>query len=86
MVPMFLIIGIWGSRQRKIHAVYQFFFYTLFGSIFLLLGILLLFSTCKTLDLRVLNNIYLTKDRQIMLFFFFFLGFCIKIPMVPFHI
>ena len=86
MIPMFLIIGIWGSRQRKIHAVYQFFFYTIFGSIFLLGGILFLFSTCKTLDLRVLNNIFLSRERQIFLFFLFFLGFCIKIPMVPFHI
>ena len=43
LIPMFIIIGIWGSRQRKIHAAYQFFFYTLLGSILMLLGIIIIY-------------------------------------------
>ncbi len=43
LIPMFIIIGVWGSRQRKIHAAYQFFFYTLLGSILMLLGIIVIY-------------------------------------------
>ena len=43
LIPMFLIIGIWGSRERKIHAAYQFFLYTLLGSLFMLLGIIYIY-------------------------------------------
>lgn len=50
LIPMFFMIGIWGSRQRKIHAVYQFFIYTLFGSVFLFLGILIIYYELGTTD------------------------------------
>ncbi len=86
MIPMFLLIGIWGSRQRKIHAVYYFFFYTIFGSIFLLSGLLLLYSSTFTFNWFILNNINFSFELQIALFVLFFIGFCVKIPMVPFHI
>ena len=43
LIPMFLIIGVWGSRERKIRAAYQFFLYTLIGSLFMLLAILLIY-------------------------------------------
>ena len=44
LIPMFLVIGIWGSRERKIRAVYLFFFYTLIGSLFMLLAILYIYN------------------------------------------
>lgn len=54
LIPMFIIIGVWGSRQRKIQAAYQFFLYTLLGSLFMLLAILLIFFQTGTTDLQIL--------------------------------
>ena len=86
MLPMFLLIGIWGSRQRKVHAVYYFLFYTIFGSIFLLIGISYLYYQVETLNLFLLNNINFSYNSQLILSILFFIGFCVKMPMVPFHI
>lgn len=83
---MFLMIGIWGSRQRKIHAAYQFFFYTLLGSILMLLGIIIIYLNIGTTDIQLLNNNYLTPERQIILWLAFFSSFAVKIPMLPVHI
>jgi NADH-ubiquinone oxidoreductase chain 4 len=54
LIPMFLIVGVWGSRARKIRASYLLFFYTLFGSVFMLLAILLLFFETGTTDYQLL--------------------------------
>jgi NADH-ubiquinone oxidoreductase chain 4 len=64
---MFILIGVWGSRQRKIHAVYQMFFYTLFGSLLMLLGILVIYSHVQTTDIRILYNTNFSLNRQIFL-------------------
>jgi NADH:ubiquinone oxidoreductase subunit 4 (subunit M) len=56
LIPMFLVIGIWGSRLRKIKAAYQFFLYTLTGSLLMLLGILVVISQVGTTDLQLLTN------------------------------
>lgn len=86
LIPMFVLIGVWGSRQRKIHAVYQFFFYTLVGSLFMLLGLLVVYSNVQSTDLRVLYSTNFTFYRQIILWLSFFLAFCVKVPLFPFHI
>lgn len=86
LIPMFLLIGIWGSRQRKIHAVYQFFFFTIVGSLLMLLSILLIYSHVKTTDIRVLYMVDFSFNRQLFLWLAFFLAFAIKVPMFPFHI
>lgn len=86
LIPMFLLIGVWGSRQRKIHAVYQFFFYTIFGSLLLLLSILFIYSYTQTTDINLLCNTYFPINRQIVLWFCFFFAFAVKVPMFPFHI
>lgn len=86
LIPMYFIINMWGSRTRKVHAGFYFFMYTAFGSIFLLLGILLLYSMFKTTDIRVLSNSYISYERQILLWILFFIGFSIKIPLPPFHL
>jgi proton-translocating NADH-quinone oxidoreductase chain M len=86
LIPMFILIGIWGSRQRKIHAVYQFFFYTLIGSLFMLLGLLVLYSNVQTTDIRILYNTNFTFYRQLVLWLSFFFAFCVKVPLFPFHI
>nr|YP_009531811.1 NADH dehydrogenase subunit 4 [Leiosporoceros dussii]AXZ70965.1 NADH dehydrogenase subunit 4 [Leiosporoceros dussii] len=86
LIPMFIIIGIWGSRQRKIQAAYQFFLYTLLGSVFMLLAILFIFFQTGTTDLRVLLTTEFSERRQILLWIAFFASFSVKVPMVPVHI
>ena len=86
LIPMYLMIGIWGSRERKIRAVYLFFFYTLCGSIMMLIGILYIYSITGTLNLEYLLAWNFTFTEQVFLWLAFFLSFSSKIPMFPFHI
>ncbi len=86
LIPMFILIGVWGSRQRKIHAVYQLFFYTLLGSLLMLLGILVIYSHVQTTDIRILYNTNFSFYRQLILWSSFFFAFCVKVPLFPFHI
>lgn len=86
LIPMFLVIGIWGSRERKIRAAYQFFLYTLAGSVCMLLGVLFLYFQSGTTNIYILLNTELTETRQLFLWFSFFASFAVKIPMIPFHL
>ena len=86
LIPMYLMIGFWGSRERKIRAVYLFFFYTLGGSIMMLIGILYIYSITGTLNLEYLLTWNFSKTEQLFLWSAFFLSFASKIPMFPFHI
>jgi len=86
LIPMYLVIGIWGSRQRKIRAVYLFFFYTLCGSILMLVGILYISSTIGTLNLEYLIFWNFSTKEQLLLWLAFFVSFASKIPLFPFHI
>jgi proton-translocating NADH-quinone oxidoreductase chain M len=83
---MFLIIGVWGSRTRKLKAAYQFFLYTLLGSLFMLLAIFLVFFETGTTDFQILNNQVFSEEKEIFLWVAFFLSFSVKVPMVPVHI
>jgi len=88
LVPMYFLIGVWGG-PRKEYAAIKFFLYTLFGSIFMLVGILLLYfsTTPHTLSFLELieNGPHLPQGLQILVFVFFFIAFSIKIPIFPFH-
>jgi len=93
LVPMYFLIGIWGG-PRKEYAALKFFLYTLFGSVFLLVGILTLYFLTgqQTFDIIKLQEIaptYLSSASmirwQLILFGAFFLSFAIKVPIVPFH-
>ena len=86
LLPMFLIIGVWGSRERKVRAAYQFFLYTLAGSLFMLLAILLIYFQTGTTDLQVLMVSKFSVQRQLLLWLAFFASFAVKVPMVPTHI
>lgn len=86
LIPMFIIIGVWGSRERKIRAAYQFFLYTLFGSVLMLLAILLIYFQTGTTDLEILYISKFSETRQIILWLAFFASFAVKVPMVPVHI
>lgn len=86
LIPMFIIIGVWGSRQRKIKAAYQFFLYTLLGSVFMLLGILLILLETGTTDLPTSLTTEFSERRQLLLWISSFASFAVKVPMVPVHI
>lgn len=86
LIPMFCIIGIWGSRERKIRAAFQFFLYTLVGSLFMLLAVLLMYSEAGTTDLQILYATPWSESRQLILWFAFFASFAVKVPMIPVHI
>ena len=86
LIPMFLIIGIWGSRERKIKAAYYLFFYTLFGSVLMLLAILYLYYQVGTTNYETLLLTTLTLKEQKILWLAFFASFAAKVPMMPFHI
>ena len=84
LIPLFLIIGIWGG-SNKIYASYKFFLFTFFGSLFMLLGILTLYFYSGTSNYTLLANTNIPFILQIWLFLSFFVSFAIKIPMWPFH-
>lgn len=86
LIPMFFVIGIWGSRTRKLKAAYQFFLYTLIGSLFMLLAMFYIFFETGSSDYQVLNFVAFSEEKQIYLWLAFFLAFSTKVPMVPFHI
>jgi len=86
LIPMFLIIGVWGSRFRRIHASYQFFLYTLFGSLIMLSALIFIYFHVGSTDLKVIYNSSFSNYRQLFLWFAFFLSFAVKIPMMPVHI
>lgn len=86
LIPMFFIIGIFGSRERKIRAAYQFFLYTLLGSVLMLLGILMIYSQTGTTQVELLYTAEFTEISQIILWLSFFASFAVKVPMVPVHI
>ena len=67
LLPMFLLIGLWGSRQRKIHATLQFFVYTLFGSVFMLLAMLVVYFNAGTTDLQVVVCTEFSPHTQLFL-------------------
>lgn len=87
LIPMYLLIGIGGSRTRKIKAAYYLFLYTLFGSLFLLFAILYLDICYHTTNIHILTTrITLSPTEQLLLWLCFFLPFATKIPMFPLHI
>ena len=86
LIPMFLIIGIWGSRERKILASYYFFLYTLFGSVVMLLSIVYIYYQSGTTDYETLLSFTFSVLEQKFLWFAFFLAFAGKVPMLPVHL
>ena len=86
LIPMFLIIGIWVYRDRKIRAAYFFFLYTLLGSILMLLSILYIYSQVGSTNYEVLLTFSFSPIEQYILWFTFFLSFATKVPMVPVHL
>ena len=85
LIPMFLIIGIWGGA-RRVYASFKFFLYTLLGSVLMLLAIIYMYWASGTTDIIVLlANPGFTKDAQTWLWLAFFASFAVKMPMWPVH-
>lgn len=86
LIPMFILIGVWGARERKIKAAYYFFLYTLFGSLFMLFGIFYLYFLTGSTNYFVLLNSSLESEQQNVIWLCFFLAFAVKMPLFPLHI
>jgi NADH-quinone oxidoreductase subunit M len=84
LIPMFILIGIWGG-PRRVYATLKFFIYTFLGSIFMLIGLIYLYLKAGTFDLHTLATLPLTLTEQSWLFFAFLIAFAVKVPMVPVH-
>jgi len=84
LIPMYLIIGIWGSDNR-IYAAIKFFLYTFLGSVLMLAAFLYLGYHAGTFNIETMYAVKLSLTAQTLIFVAFFLGFAIKIPMFPVH-
>jgi NADH-quinone oxidoreductase subunit M len=85
LVPMFLIIGVWGGKNR-IYATMKFFLYTFFGSVFMLIALIYLyFQSNGSFAIADFYGLHLPKSTQIWIFVAFLLSFAVKIPMFPVH-
>jgi NADH-quinone oxidoreductase subunit M len=84
LIPMFIIIGIWGGPNR-VYAAFKFFLYTLLGSLLTLVALLYLYSQSGTFDLFAWYQLPLPMNVQIFIFVAFFMAFAVKVPMWPVH-
>ena len=84
LVPMFLIIGVWGG-ERRVYATIKFFLYTFLGSVLLLVAFIYLYGKTGTFDFFDFNEVPLTLLEQQLIFIAFLLAFAVKVPMWPVH-
>jgi NADH-quinone oxidoreductase subunit M len=84
LIPMFIIIGVWGG-PRRVYASIKFFLYTFLGSVFMLVGLIYLYLKGGSFQLADLYALPLTATEQMWLFFAFLLAFAVKVPMFPVH-
>jgi NADH-quinone oxidoreductase subunit M len=86
LLPMFILIGNFGSRQRKIHASFQFFLFTTIGSFLLLVAVFLVFLHEGSTDFQALYFGTFSYELQLFLWFCFFISLAVKVPLFPVHI
>ena len=84
LIPMYMIIGVWGGN-RRIYSAYKFFLYTLLGSVLMLVAVIFLYQEFGTTEIPKILNYNLPFYIQIWLWLAFFSSFAVKIPMWPFH-
>jgi NADH-quinone oxidoreductase subunit M len=85
LIPMYLIIGIWGG-PNKIYAAFKFFLYTLLGSLLMLVALIFLYNKSGgSFDILAWHQLPLSATAQTLLFFSFFAAFAVKVPMFPVH-
>ena len=84
LIPMYLIIGVWGGPNR-VYAAVKFFLYTLLGSLLMLVALIYLYSVSESFEILDWYNVPLDMRTQVLLFVAFFLAFSVKVPMWPVH-
>lgn len=88
LIPMYLMMGIWGSREKKIRAAYLLFFFTLIGSILFFVGLWVIKVTIGTFNIEYITSFQekFSYKEQLFLWIVFFVAFASKMPLFPFHI
>jgi len=84
LVPMFLIIGVWGGA-RRVYATVKFFLYTFLGSVFMLVALIYMYVKAGDYSILSFQELPLTMTEQVLIFFAFLLAFAVKVPMFPVH-
>jgi NADH-quinone oxidoreductase subunit M len=84
LIPMFLIIGIWGGPNR-VYATIKFFLYTFFGSVFMLIALIYMYFQSGSFDILAFHDLKLSLNEQILIFVAFLMAFAVKVPMWPVH-
>ncbi|MEH6420393.1 NADH-quinone oxidoreductase subunit M [Pseudomonas sp. CGJS7] len=84
LIPMFIIIGVWGG-PRRVYASVKFFLYTFLGSVFMLVGLIYLYLKGGSWQLADMYTLSLTATEQMWIFFGFLIAFAVKVPMFPVH-
>jgi NADH-quinone oxidoreductase subunit M len=84
LIPMFLIIGVWGGPNR-VYATIKFFLYTFFGSVFMLVALIYMYFQAGSFDILAFHDLKLTLNEQILIFVAFLMAFAVKVPMWPVH-
>ena len=84
LVPMFIIIGVWGG-ERRVYATIKFFLYTFLGSVFMLLALIYLYLQTGSYSILAFHSVPLTMAEQVPIFLAFLFAFAVKVPMWPVH-
>ena len=84
LIPMYLIIGVWGGPNR-VYAALKFFLYTLLGSLLMLVALIYLYNVSETFSILDWYNVPLSLKVQVLIFIAFFMSFAVKVPMWPVH-
>ncbi|MFO0454019.1 MAG: NADH-quinone oxidoreductase subunit M [Pseudomonadota bacterium] len=84
LIPMFIIIGVWGG-VRRVYATIKFFLYTFLGSVFMLVAFVYMYLKTGTYELSAFYQLPLTLTEQVLIFLAFFAAFAVKVPMFPVH-
>jgi len=84
LIPMFIIIGLWGGA-RRVYATIKFFLYTFLGSVFMLVALIYMYLQSGSYEIAVLQRMPLGMTEQLLIFLAFFAAFAVKIPMWPVH-
>jgi NADH-quinone oxidoreductase subunit M len=84
LVPMFIIIGVWGGA-RRVYATVKFFLYTFLGSVFMLVALIYMYLQTGDYQIASFHDLRLSMNEQILIFLAFLLAFAVKVPMFPVH-
>ncbi len=85
LIPIWFIVGLWGQENKRFKVATKFFVYTFVGSLFMLLGLIYVYTHSASFALTDLYNANLSASEQNIVFWFIFLAFAVKLPIVPFH-